>query len=98
MLKHGEANPLNVFGLRQMTHCPPHFTRVSFDLATSEKRITDWIYEHLDGRFYFGDHIYSDSDSGTKMQKCVAFEVHSEASYFSLFLDKVNTWNGVDLQ
>ena len=92
MIKHGEVNPLNVFGLRQLEHCPPHFAQVPFDLATSEKRITDWIYENLDGRFYFGDYIFSDDD-GTKMRKCAAFELHSEASYFSLFLDKVNTWN-----
>jgi hypothetical protein len=91
MLKHGEVNPLNVFGLRQLEHCPPHFAQVPFELATSEKQIINWIYENLDGRFYFGDYIFSDDD-GTKMRKCVAFEVHSEASYFSLFLDKVNTW------
>lgn len=96
MLKHGEVNPLNVFGMREMHHCPPHFAVVPFDLATSEKRITDWIYEHLAGRFFFGDHIFSDSE-GTKMQKCAAFEIHSEASYFSLFLDKVNTWNNAEL-
>ena len=96
MLKHNDVNPLNVFDLRQTAHCPPHFVQVPFDLATSEKRIVDWIYENLDGRFYFGDYIFSDKE-GTKSQKCVAFEIHSEASYFSLFLDKVNTWNGADL-
>ena len=94
MLKHGEVNPLSVFGLRQTEHCPPHFAKVPFDLATSEKRITDWIYENLEGRFYIGDHYYL-SDNVTKMQKCVAFENHSEASYFSLFLDKINTWEGI---
>ena len=55
MLKHGEINPLNVFGLRRMDHCPPHFEKVYFDLRTSEKHISDWIYEHLIGRFWFGD-------------------------------------------
>jgi hypothetical protein len=97
MLKHGEVNPLNVFGLRQLLHCPPHFTQVSFDLATSEKRITDWVHENLAGRFYFGDYIFTDNE-GTKMSKCVAFEIAAEASYFSLFLDKVNCWNNDNLQ
>lgn len=91
MLKYGEVNPLNVFGLRQLEHCPPHFTQVPFDLSTSEKKIKDWIYENLEGRFYFGDYIFSD-DEGTKMRKCAAFELHGEASYFGLLLDKINTW------
>lgn len=92
MLKHGEINPLSVFGLRQMEHCPPHFARVPFNLATSEKKITDWIWENLEGRFWIGDSYYTDEKS-TAMQKCVAFEEHGEASYFSLFLDKINSWD-----
>lgn len=93
MLKHGEINPLNVFGLRQMSHCPPHFSRVSFDLTTTDKRITDWIYENLSGRFWYGDSYYTTDTGSIVMQKSVAFEQHSEASYFSLMLDKFNSWN-----
>lgn len=93
MLKHGEVNPLNVFDLRQLSHCPPHFMVVPFDLRTSIKDITDWIYEHLSGRFYIGDYFdSSDEDpSKVKMQKVVAFELHEEASYFGLFLPNINT-------
>ena len=92
MLKHGEINPLNVFGLRQMSHCPPHFERVPFDIRTSEKKISDWIYENLSGRFWLGD-VFEDgqSDSVSSRCKCVAFEEHSEASYFALNLDQLNT-------
>jgi hypothetical protein len=93
MLKHNDINPLNVFGLREMQHCPPHFFKVSFDLTTSEKRVKDWVYENLDGRFWLGDRYFTTSAGTTDMQKCVAFELHSEASYFSLFLDKVNSWD-----
>lgn len=89
MLKHGEINPLNVSGHRQLTHCPPHFCRVVFDLATKEKNISDWVYENLQGRFWIGQVFDDDS----KMKACVAFEVHSEASYFSLFLDQFNAWD-----
>ena len=92
MLKHGEINPLNVFGLRQMAHCPPHFSRVDFDLAASDKKITDWVYENLEGRFWYGDSYRSTYPGSIIMQKCVAFERHAEASYFSLFLDKFNCW------
>lgn len=85
-----EINPLNVFGLRRLEHSPPHFESVVFDLRVSEKEITDWIYEHLSGRFYFGEHYYLDDKD--HVQKCVkvAFETHSEASYFGLFLDQIN--------
>lgn len=93
MLKYGEINPLNVFGIRKMSHCPPHFERVTFDIKTQEKRITDWIVENLAGRFWVGD-IYSDTASDGKplMCKCVAFEEKSEASYFALYLDQINTY------
>ena len=95
MLKHGEVNPLNVFGLRQLDHCPPHFEVITFDLYTNIKDISDWIYENLSGRFYIGDYFTQESaepGSGNrvKMQKAVAFEMHEEASYFGLFLPDIN--------
>ena len=90
MLKHNEANPLAVFGLRRVEHCPPHFTPVLFDSYNVEKHITDWIYEHFSGRFYYGDY-YKEGESGkTGVSRCAAFEEPSEASYFSLILDTIN--------
>lgn len=92
MLKHGEINPLNVFGLRRLDHCPPHFERVAFDIKSNEKKISDWIHENLTGRFWFGD-VYQDGQSDkTSMCKCAAFEERSEASYFALCLDQINTF------
>lgn len=93
MLKHNEVNPLAVFGLRRVEHCPPHFTQVKFDLSTQEKTITDWIWEHLDGRFYIGDYYHESTSSGVNMQKMVAFETPGEASYFSLILDTINQYS-----
>ena len=92
MLKHGDINPLNVFGLRELDHCAPHFYRVCFDLKTSEKKIKDWIYENLEGRFWMGD-VYI----GSVLQKCVAFEVPAESSYFALLLDQINQADFTDL-
>lgn len=90
MLKHDEVNPLAVFGLRRLEHCPPHFIKVMFDSYTSEKTITDWIYANLSGRFYSGD-FYNEGSSGkSSMNRCVAFEEPGEASYFSLVLDTIN--------
>ena len=91
MLKYNQPNPLNVFGLRQLEHNPPHFTNISFDIRVNQKQITDWIWENLQGRFWIGD-SYSSNESGTiTFQKSVSFEHAAEASYFSLLLDQINT-------
>ncbi len=91
MLKYNQPNPLNVFGLRQLEHNPPHFTSVCFDIRVSQKQITDWIWENLQGRFWVGD-VYSYSNSEHLiMQRSVSFEHAAEASYFSLLLDQINT-------
>lgn len=95
MLKHGEVNPLNVFGLRKLEHCPPHFERVEFDPYASEKTLQDWIYENLSGRFYIGYHDVINNGVQFQRQMIVAFEHASEATYFSLFLPQINpqpTW------
>lgn len=92
MLKYGEVNPLAVFGLRKLDHCPPHFTRVEFDCRVSVKEISDWIHANLEGRFFLGDTYSPSEDSNTKMSKCAAFENPGEASYFALQLDQINSY------
>lgn len=93
MLKHNEVNPLNVFGLRRMEHCPPHFETLCFDLRTTDKNITDWIYENLASRFFFGD-AWDDSDGPKTVGLCkkVGFEDPSELTYFAMFLDTINCY------
>lgn len=94
MLKHGEVNPLAVFGLRKLEHCPPHFVRVDFDLKTSEKAITDWIWANLEGRFWFGDWYSKNPVNNTvELSKRVGFEIPGEASMFALMLDQINKPN-----
>jgi hypothetical protein len=85
MIKHGEINPLNVHGLRQLKHCPPHFERVEFLPLAINKQIADWIIENLEGRFFIGD-----IDTPRQRHTIVAFELASEASYFSLLLPQIN--------
>lgn len=93
MLKHGEINPLNVHVLRRMEECPLHFTAIDFELRTSEKHITDWVYENLAGRFWIGDY-FSINDAGSiTATKRISFEIGAEASYFGMFLDQINTNN-----
>lgn len=89
MLRNGEANPLTVHGLRELERCPPHFVQVKFELRNSRKQVTDWIWENLEGRFWFGDLFYV-SESGTLvMDSCAAFEIPGEASMFSLMLGQI---------
>lgn len=97
MLKHNEVNPLAVFGLRKVDHCPPHFTPVLFELGTNEKNITDWIWENLDGRFYLGDYYTENSTGGLSVQKMASFEIAGEASLFALVLNTINKYEH-DLQ
>jgi hypothetical protein len=90
MLKHNEVNPLAIFGLRELEYCPPHFTRVEFDLKAAEKTISDWIWTNLDGRFWLGDWYSKDENTNVLFRKCAAFEIPGEASMFALILDQIN--------
>lgn len=91
MLKYGEVNPLAVFGLRRLDHCPPHFQRVEFDARVADKNIADWIYINLTGRFYLGDQYTTKDDGSTNLVKCAGFESAGESSYFALQLDRINS-------
>jgi len=93
MLKLGEVNPLNVHQLRRVNHCPPHFEQVMFEPYATEKQITDWLYENLEGRFYVGNIDVARTPGGKPIDRnlLVAFELASEASYFSLILPTINT-------
>ena len=90
MLRYGEVNPLAVFGLRKVDHCPPHFTAVNFDSKVSAKDLSDWVYSNTEGRFFIGDRYAINDDNAISMVKCVAFEISGEASYFALQLDQIN--------
>jgi len=99
MLKNGHPNPLNVHNLRQLDWCPPHFTRVTISSTTNDKLIADWLYENLSGRFYIGVIDTANKFNYSKdivnprpvytRYTVVAFEISSEASYFSLFCSEL---------
>lgn len=94
MLKQNEVNPLNVFGLRRLDHCPPHFETLHFDLKTQEKNISDWIYENLTSRFFFGNVYIANPETGNLIICAkVGFEDPSELSYFGMFLDTINVFD-----
>ena len=91
MLKYGEPNILTIKNLRRITsHCPPHFEKVHFSMRGIDKDITDWIWENLSGRFYFGTvDIPSESGKGYSRSSMAAFEIASEASMFSFHISSV---------
>lgn len=89
-LKDSGPNPLVVFGMRRMDFCPPHFEPVYFDCKTSPKVISDWVWERLSGRFYFGDYYTINENGSSSMCQVIAFEEAAEASYFCLYLDTIN--------
>lgn len=85
------VNQLNNHNLRELDHCPPHFFPVDFDLSANEKRLRDWIWENLQGRFYFGDtYGTGENAKNSYLKKRAAFEIHSEASYFAICLPELN--------
>lgn len=90
MLKELAPNPLNVFGLRRLDYCPPYFHKVSFQLRTSEKDISDWIWTNLEGRFFYGDLYFFNSSGKIDFEKTAGFESPGEASYFALIIDSIN--------
>ena len=85
MLKHKEPNSLSVLNIRRLDFCPVHFQKMTFDLYTNVKNISDWLYENTDGRFYFGQIA-----DGKQLVYCAGFENHSEASYFAIMLPQFN--------
>jgi hypothetical protein len=92
MLRDGQPNPLAVHGLREMDTCAPHLVKVPFELKASRKILTDWIWENLEGRFWFGDIYFINETSGNiDMSVCAAFEIPGEATMFALCLSQFNT-------
>jgi len=89
MIKAGTINPLNVFALRKVAHCPLHFEKVYFDLRVDLSDIINWIEENLEGRYHIGQH-YKESSGGNSLQYIAAFEHHAEASYFAIMQYQIN--------
>lgn len=90
MLSKGDINLLNLHNLRQISHCPPHFEKVKIQTTTTRqfKTISDWLYENLEGRFYIG-HEDNTANEFYNRTTIVAFELPTEASYFSLMLNQI---------
>lgn len=47
----GRVNPLNVLGLRRLSHIPPHFAKITTTKLDKKENIDIWIYQRLDSRY-----------------------------------------------
>lgn len=84
-----KVNPLNVFGMRRVTFCPPHFESTTVALTYNmSKALETWIDEHTRGRYYIGtrldSNIFDGSKSRVKYSTVVSFETSKDLSYFLL--------------
>lgn len=89
MDKHLKVNPLNVFGMRRVIFCPPHFESVSVELMYNMGRSLEaWIEEHTSGRYYIGQkidsNIFETNRKKVKYSTIVSFETSKDLSYFLL--------------
>mgnify|MGYP003352730807 CR=1 FL=1 len=50
-LVRGRVNPLNVLGLRRLSHIPPHFAKMSTTKVDRFEQLDTWIYARLDSRY-----------------------------------------------
>ena len=50
-LLRGRINPLNVLGLRRLSHIPPHFAKITVKNVDKIDVIDNWIYKRLDSRY-----------------------------------------------
>jgi len=98
MLKFEEANYLSVCNKRRLfENCPPHFECIDFNLYTSEKKVSDWIFENTEGRFWLGQHVTANlKNDSNRINYRAGFEISSEASYFALMMDQFN-YDGIKL-
>ena len=91
MDKKRKVNPLNVFGMRRVSFCPPHFESANVELTYNMIRVIEqWIEENIKGRFFIGQKVIVDPnvvDTGKKKIKyttLVSFENSKDLSYFLL--------------
>jgi hypothetical protein len=75
----------NIFGLRKVNSCPPHFKTITVPYKwNTSGDVETWIYENLSGRYYIGKTVKLDADSTLQTVILIGFENHKEATFFLL--------------
>jgi len=78
-----KVNPLNIFDIRRVQFPAHHFFYTDEVSTTNLKKIDDWIYRHLKGRYFTGDGIVLHNNTIEYIHK-IGFEVEKELSFFKL--------------
>lgn len=66
--------------------CPPHFTTITFQ-CSDDQDVLNWIYEHLEGRFYLAPSTAAGNLIPNDLKQKVGFELSVDAVMFSLHID-----------
>jgi hypothetical protein len=83
-LLRGTINPLNVLGLRKLSHIPPHFAKITSKNIDKIDVIDSWIYTRLDSRYCVKKSYILDQDKKMVEVVEIGIEEPRELSMFSL--------------
>jgi hypothetical protein len=83
-LLRGTINPLNVLGLRRLSHIPPHFAKMTSKNIDKIDAIDSWIYTRLDSRYCVKKSYVLDQDKKMVEVVEIGLEEPRELSMFSL--------------
>jgi len=83
-LLRGTINPLNVLGLRKLSHIPPHFAKMTSRNVDKIDVIDNWIYTRLDSRYCVKKSYILDQDKKMVEVVEIGIEEPRELSMFSL--------------
>jgi hypothetical protein len=83
-LLRGTINPLNVLGLRKLSHIPPHFAKMTSRNVDKIDVIDIWIYTRLDSRYCVKKSYILDQDKKMVEVVEIGIEEPRELSMFSL--------------
>jgi len=83
-LLRGTINPLNVLGLRKLSHIPPHFAKMTSKNVDKIDLIDNWIYTRLDSRYCVKKSYILDQNKKMVEVVEIGVEEPKELSMFSL--------------
>jgi hypothetical protein len=85
-IKNGKPNPLNFLDLRRVNFPARHFhfTTIPKYVPSSLKKMDEWIYTNLNGRYYIGQGIGLDHTNSIVYNTKIGFEQEKEMSFFLL--------------
>lgn len=85
-LKNGKPNPLNFLDLRRVQFPARHFhyTTISKYTPSLVKKLDEWIYTNLNGRYYIGQSLELDQSNTFVYVTKIGFENEKEISFFLL--------------